>query len=111
MLLAYGGATEADVTAAGMWGTWKDNTLTMPKQSIGWVGALSAGKWLYYTGSMNASEIKLLQPIPAADEDEPGLGEEAFKAVAKKQIATGSNAMPVKNAKKNRKLNTSAPLI
>jgi hypothetical protein len=114
MLLAYGGATEADVTAAGVWGTWKDNTLTMPKASLGWLRGFTAdGQWVYYNGSMNASEIKLLQPIPAADEDEPGLGEEAFKAVAKKQIATGSNAMPAntaKDVKKSDKRNLTAKL-
>lgn len=98
MMMNFGGSTPAQVAAAGMFGKWKDNTLTMPAKSFGIFGGFTQTGWKY--AAMNAAETVVLKPVPAAgDDNEPGLGTQAATLATKAFISAGSNAMPVKAAK------------
>ncbi len=108
-----GESTDADVASAGMWGTWKDNTLTMPAGSFGFYRGLTDTGWGYYV--LNDAKAVVLKPVPADDDDdEPGLGTQSLSAPAVKAATyAGTNGFPVKkskDAKKNRKFVAAAPL-
>lgn len=68
-IMSYGyymlaiGKTEADVTDAGMWGTYKDGKVTFPAESL----VLAAGSNLYL--SSNTEEVAILEPISDEDDD------------------------------------------
>ena len=107
-----GESTDADVASAGMWGTWKDNTLTMPVESFGFFRGFTDTGWTYHV--LNDVKAEILKPVPADDDDEPGLGTQSLSAPAVKVASfAGTNGFPVKkskDAKKNRKFVSAAPL-
>ncbi len=63
---------------------------------------------------LNDVKAEILKPVPADDDDEPGLGTQSLSAPAVKVASfAGTNGFPVKkskDAKKNRKFVSAAPL-
>ena len=63
-----GESTDADVASAGMWGTWKDNTLTMPAESFGFFRGFTDTGWTYHVlneGTNNAAIAEWNNPDPS----------------------------------------------